>query len=112
MARMADVRGARHGLGETAHGEHEAASRQLLEEVPAGEDFGTRRGAVRTLGARMGGHDVPAERVAGDADLFERRTDNRRRRLRWPGARELPLGGEREAADAGAAVAGRLADEQ
>ena len=38
--------------------------------------------------------------------------DDRRRRLRRPEARELALGGERQAADACAPVAGRLPDEE
>ena len=38
--------------------------------------------------------------------------DDRRRRLGRPLARQLPLGREGDAGDAGAAVAGRLGDQQ
>src|SRR5581483_8624131 len=56
-------------------------------------------------------HDVPEQHVLLDAELREHAVDDRRRRLRRAVAGQLPLGGERDAADARAAVAGRLADE-
>lgn len=55
-------------------------------------------------------HDVPAERF--QLELAERLPDDRRRRLRPAGPRELTLRGERDPGDARTAEAGRFADEQ
>jgi len=59
----------------------------------------------------MGRDDVPQQDVVLDAELLEHAVDDRRRRLGRPGARELAFGRERDAADASAAIAGGLADE-
>src|SRR5262245_56531322 len=56
-------------------------------------------------------NDVPEEHVVGDAELGQDTMDDRRARLRRTRARQLPLGRERDAADACAAVAGSFADE-
>src|SRR3954447_14595127 len=55
--------------------------------------------------------DVPQEHLVLNPQLGEHAVDDRRRRLRRARARELPLGRERNAAHAGATVAGRLADQ-
>jgi hypothetical protein len=60
----------------------------------------------------MGRDDVPEQDVVAELELLERLLDDRRRGLRRAGSRELPLGGEGQAADAGTAVAGRLPGEE
>ena len=59
----------------------------------------------------MGRHDVPEQHLLVELELGEDAVDDRRRRLGRPGAGELTLGGERDAGDSRAAVAGGLADE-
>jgi hypothetical protein len=60
----------------------------------------------------MGRHDVPAEHVFFEVEFAQRRADDRRGRLGEAATSQLSLGGERQAADPGAAIARRLADEQ
>ena len=60
----------------------------------------------------MGRHDVPEEDVLGQPELGEHAVDDGRGSLARRRARELALGGERDAAHARAAVAGGLADEE
>jgi len=60
----------------------------------------------------MSRHDVPAKHVLLEAKLSQGVADDRRSRFGGAAACQLALGGEREAADARAAVAGSLADEQ
>ena len=60
----------------------------------------------------MSRHEVPEQDVLFDSELRERPVDDRRRRLSRTGAGQLPLRGERDPGDAGAAVTGRLGDEQ
>ena len=61
---------------------------------------------------RVRRHDVPEQDVLLARELAQHPVDDRGRRLGRPGAGDLALGGERQAADARAAPAGRLADEQ
>lgn len=58
----------------------------------------------------MSRHDVPAERL--DAELRQDASDDRRAGLAGARPRQLPLGGEGEAGNAGAAKARGLADEE
>jgi hypothetical protein len=92
-----------------------AAGGELHEEVHRLQYFGLRGRAVRqrlagTVGVRR--DDVPQQDVVLELELREHAPDDRRRRLGRAGAGELALGRERQAADARAAVAGRLADKQ
>lgn len=57
-------------------------------------------------------HGVPEQHVGLELELGERAVDDRRRRLGRAGAGELPLRREGQTADACAAVASRLADEE
>src|SRR5919197_171294 len=59
----------------------------------------------------MRGHDVPEENLFLDAELREHAVHDRGAGLGRPGAGELALRRERDAADARAAIARRLADE-
>src|SRR6478609_12195131 len=56
--------------------------------------------------------DVPAERLPLEAELGERVADDRGRGLGGPTPGQLTLRGERNPRHAGAAIAGRLADEE
>jgi len=75
-------------------------------------DLNSRRCAVRARGAGMSRHDVPEKDVSVEVQILEHGVDDRRRRLARATARELALGREGDARDAGAAVAGRFANEQ
>ena len=55
--------------------------------------------------------DVPEQHLSFEPELREHSVDDRRRRLSGTGAGELPLRGERNPADPGAAVTGSLADD-
>ena len=55
-------------------------------------------------------HHVPEQHLL-EAEVVENPVDDRRRRLRRARARQLALRRERDAGDAGATVAGSLADE-
>jgi hypothetical protein len=99
-------------VGKPADRQHAPAGGELVREHAALGDLAARRSAIRRLGARMGRHDVPEQHLVAQAELGEDAVDDRGRRLRRARARQLPLGGERDARDAGAAIAGRLADEE
>jgi MFS family permease len=60
----------------------------------------------------MGRHEVPEENVGCEAELGEDPVDDRRSRLARRLAAHLPLGRERDAAYARAAIPGRLSDEK
>jgi hypothetical protein len=59
----------------------------------------------------MSRDDVPEQDVLFDPELVEDAVDDRRGRLGRPGAGELALGGEGDAADPGTAISRGLADE-
>ena len=59
----------------------------------------------------MRGDDVPEQHAVREPELGEHAVDDRGRRLGGPSARQLPLGREGDAGDAGAAVPRSLADE-
>jgi len=109
---MTDVRRSGGRGREPPHRDDAPPAHELGEERLGRRDLGSRRRPVRARGARMRRHDVPEQDVLREAEAPEDAVDDRRRRLGRTAAAELPLGGERQAADAGAAVAGRLADEQ
>ena len=110
MAWMADIRGSERSRRDPADGNHLFVFCQLNCEWEARFDLRFRRPAVAVLGARMRRDDVPEEDA--DAGLCQRPVDNRGRRFCRPDAAELALGRERDARDARASVARRLADEQ
>src|SRR5947209_8495476 len=110
MGRMADVGGLRDPCCEPPDRDQAPVLRQLLEERSRSGDLLSGRAAVRGVGTRMRGDDVPAEDV--ELELREDALDDRRRCLPRSAAGQLALGGERQAGDARAAVAGRFADEQ
>ena len=56
-------------------------------------------------------HDVPEQDVVLDPELGQHAVDDRGARLGRPGAGQLPLGGERDPADARTAVAGGFPDQ-
>jgi hypothetical protein len=89
-----------------------ASVHQLTREWEAGFDLGPSRRAIGIRGSRVRRHDVPQQHVLVEAELREHAVHDRRGRLGRPSARELPLGRERDARDARAAVAGRLTDDQ
>ena len=109
---MADVRSARRRGGNPADREDAAPFGEALDERNAGLDLGAGRATVRGLGAGVGRDRVPAERLLLEAELGEDGADDRRRRLGGAGAGQLALRGERDAADTGATVAGRLTDQE
>ena len=85
--------------------------RQLVEERPGRAYLRARRPPVRRSRAWMRRHDVPQQHVVLDSELAEHAVHDRRARLRRARAGQLALRGEGDAADARAAIPGRLADE-
>ncbi|HEV3477941.1 MAG TPA: hypothetical protein VG144_00675 [Gaiellaceae bacterium] len=115
MRRMPHVAAAEDRVGQPSDRDRPAAGGEVFQETHRLPYFGLRRRAVRerltrTVWVRR--HHVPEQNVRLELQLRECTVDDRRRRLRRAGARELTLGGEREPADARAAVAGGLADEE
>jgi hypothetical protein len=107
---MANVWGAGDVRGEPADRDDATFAAELLQERQRFADLGRRGAAVRGLGARMCGNDVPAERV--ELELLQRAPHDRRGRLRRASTGHEALGRERDPRDAGAAIARRLADEE
>jgi hypothetical protein len=112
VGRVADVRVSENSVGQPAHGNRSAPVGELPEEWHPALYLGPRRAAVRRLGSRMRGHDVPEQHVFLDLELGEHAMHDRRGRFGRAGAGELALRGERDSRDAGTAVAGGFADEQ
>lgn len=115
MRRMAHRRLAQYRLGDASDCDHAAAARDTREEGGRGFHLAARRAPVgrRTTGlVRMCRHHVPEQDVVLEPEVGEHTVDDGGRRLRGPRPRQLPLGRERDPADTGAAVAGRLAHEQ
>ena len=108
---MAHVLAAERGVRDTTDRDDAAPTRELGEERSACFHLRASGPAVVRLGSGMRRHDVPEEDVVLELQVGERLADDRGRRLRRPGAGELALGREGDPADARAAVAGRLADE-
>jgi hypothetical protein len=96
--------------GEAPDRDQPAVFGDVVEEGARGEDLREGRAPVRGLRARMGGNDVPAERV--ELELRENALNHGGRRLARPDAGELALGGERKARDAGAPIAGSFTNEK
>src|SRR3954470_22295851 len=108
---MTDVLGAGRRGGDAADRDQAPAMPQALDKAPADLDLGAGRAAVAARGARVCRHRVPTERLLLEREFGEHAADDRCGRLRRPRPGELALGGERHAADAGAAIARRLTDE-
>ncbi len=111
VRRMTDVRRVEHRRRDAADRDHVSAPDELVEIRPRRLDLRARRRAVRRRCAGMRRHDVPEEHVVRDPELAEDAVDDRRARLGRAASRELAFRRERDAADARAAVAGGLADE-
>ena len=107
------------GGGRTARRSPAAASRPDRDQAAAARDtFEKRRGGlhldarrppirIRAIGlVWMCRDDVPEQDVVLEPELGEHAVDDRRARLRRPGARELALGRERDPGDARPAVPG------
>ena len=110
---MADVRRVERRLRDAADGEHAAAARELSGERQPGLDLRAASACGSTVAVPgCVGTTFHRSTASLEAELVEHAVDDRRRRLAGRLSRELPLGGERDAGDARAAVAGRLADEQ
>jgi hypothetical protein len=112
MGRVPYVGSVERRLRDPPDCEHASTAGEFARERHAGLDLAARRRAIRSHGAGVRRYDVPEEHGIGEPDLGQHAVDDRRRRLGWPGAGQLALGRERDAGDAGAAVAGGLADEQ
>ena len=93
------------------------------DDAPAARRARPRSRGPASISARVGvrfdvavpgcvGTTFQSSTSLGEPELAEHAVDDRRRRLGRARAGQLPLGGERDPRDAGAAVAGRLADEQ
>jgi hypothetical protein len=109
---MAHVGSVERRLRDPPDREHHAPTGELAGERHAGLDLAARRRAIRGCGAGVRRHDVPEEHGICQLERVEHAVDDRGRRLGRRRARQLALGRERDAGDAGAAVAGGLADEQ
>jgi Bacterial PH domain len=108
--------GQAEGLPCDASDRHDpAASRELADERAPRIDLGSRRGPVR-IGAPsqvgMGRDGVPEEHLVHGPELGENAVDDRRSRFGRACAGQLALGRERNPGNPGAAIPGRLADEQ
>ena len=112
MRRVTDARHAERALGDPPDGDDTPTPCQSSHEPTPGLDLVRGRETVRRRGAWMRRHDVPEEDGDRQTQLCQNALHDRRRRLRRTRAGELPLRGERDPRDAGAAVARRLADEQ
>ena len=109
---MAYVGAAERGLRDSADGDDAASRGELVGEHTSAEDLFARGRTVRGRGAGVRRNDVPEQDVVGEIELIEHAVDDRRRRFRRTGPRQLPLGSEGDAGNARSAVAGRLADEE
>jgi hypothetical protein len=109
---MTDIRRLQGGLGQPSDRDHTPSTCELAGEDEPRVDLRPCGLAIRALRSGMGRDDVPEQQVVSQAEFGEHALDDGRRRFRWTGAAQLPLGGEGKPRDAGAAVARRLAHEQ
>jgi hypothetical protein len=112
MGRMADVIAPENAGRDAPDGQHLPALGELLREDHALRDLEPRREAIRRLRARVGRDDVPEQNRLREPEFGEDTVDDRGRRFGRSRPRQLALGGERNARNAGAPIARRLADEQ
>jgi hypothetical protein len=112
VAGMADVRAADNGVRDAADGDRPAPVRESAQKGQPGVDLGSRRATIRARRAGVRRDDVPEQDLLLEAELDEDAVDDGGCRFCRPVPRELPLGGERNAADAGPAIAGGLPDEE
>jgi hypothetical protein len=111
---VADVRRTGHLLGDPADRDDAAPARDRVEEPSGSLHLDARRPpvGVRPTGlVWMRRDDVPEQDVAFNPELGKRGVDDRRGRLGRPVAGQLPLRGERDPADPGAAVPRCFADQ-
>src|SRR5213593_2876611 len=109
---MANVGSFERSLRDTSNGEHTAPAPELPRERQCRFDLGACWRAVRPCRARVRRHHVPEEDVVLEVQLGKYAVHDRRGCLSRTAAGELALGGERDAGDARAAVAGGFADEE
>jgi hypothetical protein len=112
---VAHVRGAGRLVRQASDGDQAAAAGDVFEEENGRCHLIARRPPIGIRTIRlvwMGRNDVPEQDLVLDAELPKDTVDDRRRRVGRAGPGQLPLRGERDPAQPGAAVAGRLADEQ
>jgi hypothetical protein len=110
-----DVRSAEHGMSQAPDCDHTPSTGELDEKCPPTVDLDTRRAPIRVRTAgqmRMRRHQVPEKDVLLEAQVGEDAMDDGRGGLAGSATRQLTLGCERDAADARAAIAGRLADQK
>ena len=100
-----------HLCCEPPDGDDPPPARQLVEKRTRRPHLGARRTSIRRRRAGMCRHDVPEQHVVDDTKLAQNALHDRRTRLGGACAGQLPLRGERNAADARSAIAGGLADE-
>lgn len=112
VRRVAHVGAAERCVRDATDCEHSAPHSKLACEDASLRDFAGRRWAIRGLGARMGRDDVPEQDIVFHAELSQHAMDDRGGGLGRAGARQQSLRRERDAGDASAAVARRLADEE
>ena len=115
MRRVAQVRAAQHAVCQAAHRKGTAAAREGVEERAAVLDLHPRRPpiGIRVFGPMwMGRDDVPEQNVLLEPEIGENAVHDRRGCLGGPGARQLPLGRERDAAEPGSAISRGLTDEE
>ena len=108
---VADVRSAERGLRNAADRDHPTVTTELTHEREPGHDLGARRPAIRERRPRVCRDDVPEEDALLESELCEHAVHDRCRRLGHTRSGQLALGSERDPGNAGATVAGRLADE-
>ena len=111
VRRVPDIRRVEDGRGDPPDGDDAAAAGQLVEERSRCAHLTARRPPVRISRPRVRRDDVPQKHIVLEAELAEDAMHDRRARLGRARAGQLTLGRERHTADARAAIAGSLADE-
>ena len=115
MRRMPYVRAPHDCVCDAPDGDDVPSAGDPLQENRARPDFVPRRWPIRrrlSAAVRMRRNDVPEKRAVLELEVGERAVHDRRAGFARAFARELALGRERDAADAGAAIPSRLANEE
>lgn len=99
-------------MRDPADRDHVAILREFVDEGHARVDLDSRGRTIRADRAGVRRDDVPQKDVVLYSELSEDAVDDRRRRFRGTGSRELAFRRERDAGDASTAIAGRFPDEE